>query len=74
MFAASGTCRGPQGAESTSAALKTASGFMRKRLGESFRLRRQPELRFVPDESVARGEALEGLIEDAVRRDREARE
>ncbi|MDE0678908.1 MAG: 30S ribosome-binding factor RbfA [Gammaproteobacteria bacterium] len=59
--------------ETAAASLKAASGYMRKRLGESFRLRRQPELRFVLDESVARGEALEGLIEDAVRRDRAAR-
>ena len=59
--------------ETTAASLKAASGYMRKRLGESFRLRRQPELRFVLDESIARGEALEGLIEDAVRKDQAAR-
>ncbi|MDE0130601.1 MAG: 30S ribosome-binding factor RbfA [Gammaproteobacteria bacterium] len=59
--------------ETTAASLKAASGYMRKRLGESFRLRRQPELRFVLDESIARGEALEDLIEDAVRKDQAAR-
>lgn len=64
---------GPAGAETAAVSLKAASGYMRKRLGESFRLRRQPELRFVLDESVARGEALEDLIEDAVRKDRAAR-
>ena len=46
---------------------------MGKRLSESFRLRRQPELRFVPDDSQIRGDALTELIEGAVRKDELAR-
>lgn len=64
---------GESGPEAAAASLRAARGYMRKRLGEAFRLRRQPELRFVPDDSQARGDALAELIEDAVRKDRQAR-
>ena len=64
---------GPAGAESTAAALRAARGYMGKRLGEAFRFRRQPELRFVLDDSQEKGDALAGLIEDAVRKDELAR-
>ena len=64
---------GPAGAESTAASLRAARGYMRKRLGEAFRLRRLPELRFVLDDSQEKGDALAGLIEDAVRKDELAR-
>ena len=64
---------GTAGVEKTAASLKVAGGYMGKRLSESFRLRRQPELRFVPDDSQIRGDALAELIEDAVRKDELAR-
>ena len=64
---------GPAGAEVTASSLRAARGFMRKRLSESFRLRRQPELRFVLDDTQARGDALTELIEGAVRSDELAR-
>ena len=64
---------GASGPSPTAASLRHAAGYMRKRLGESFRLRRQPELRFVLDETQTRGDALAGLIEDAVRSDDRAR-
>ena len=35
--------------------LKAASGFIRKRLGESLKLRKTPELRFVADTSIEKG-------------------
>ena len=35
--------------------LKAASGFIRRRLGESLRLRKTPELRFVADASIEKG-------------------
>ncbi len=35
--------------------LKAASGFIRKRLGESLHLRKTPELRFVADTSIEKG-------------------
>ncbi len=64
---------GTEGAGSTAVSLRAARGYMRKRLGEAFRLRRQPELRFVLDDSQEKGDALAGLIEDAVRKDELAR-
>ena len=64
---------GPSGPAQTAASLRSASGYMRKRLGESFRMRRQPELRFVPDDSQARGDALAELIDDAVRQEERVR-
>ena len=64
---------GPSGPAATAASLRSASGYMRKRLGESFRLRRQPELRFVLDDSQARGDALAELIDDAARREERVR-
>ncbi len=35
--------------------LKSASGFIRKRLGSELRLRKVPELRFVADDSIEKG-------------------
>ncbi|WP_446830569.1 30S ribosome-binding factor RbfA [Candidatus Foliamicus sp.] len=60
---------GPSGPAMAASSLRSASGYMRRRLGEHFRLRRQPELRFVLDDSQARGDALAELIDEAVRKD-----
>ncbi len=73
-----GVCRiwylpGPAGAEATAASLRSACGYMRKLFGESLRLRRQPELRFVRDDTQARGDALARRIEEAVRREEQVR-
>ena len=35
--------------------LKSASGYIRHRLGESLRLRKVPEMRFVADDSIEKG-------------------
>lgn len=35
--------------------LKSASGFIRRRLGESLRLRKVPELKFIADDSIEKG-------------------
>jgi len=64
---------GPSGPAAAAASLRSASGYIRQRLGESFRLRRQPELRFVLDDSQTRGDALAELIEDAARKEERAR-
>ena len=42
------------------------AGFLRRRLAQRTRLRTVPQLRFVHDESIARGEYLSHLIEEAV--------
>jgi len=48
--------------EETLAGLRAASGFLRKRLGETVRLRNTPELRFVYDQSVDRGFRMDALL------------
>jgi ribosome-binding factor A len=42
------------------------AGFLRRALASSIQLRIMPRLRFVHDESIARGEYLSHLIEEAV--------
>ncbi|MDN6181008.1 MAG: 30S ribosome-binding factor RbfA [Halomonas subglaciescola] len=51
--------------------LKRAGGFLRSQIARRVKLRHVPELRFHFDESVARGQRLSSLIEDAVASDRE---
>lgn len=46
------------------------AGFLRRRLAQEIRLRAMPQLHFVHDESIARGERLVSLIEQAVGQDR----
>lgn len=52
------------------AALRSAAGFLRTLLAQELRARTTPEIRFLPDETLARGRALEDLIDSAVRADR----
>ena len=47
------------------AGLTSAAGFLRSRLGKSLSVRRVPELRFVHDESMARGAEIGQLIDRA---------
>ena len=49
--------------------LKEAAPFLRHELGRKVNLRTTPELRFVHDESVERGEKLSSLIDAAVKSD-----
>lgn len=46
-------------------ALERASGFLRGKLGRTLEIRHVPELRFVHDDSIARGAALGRLIDSA---------
>ncbi|OGT00988.1 MAG: ribosome-binding factor A [Gallionellales bacterium RIFCSPLOWO2_12_FULL_59_22] len=50
--------------------LESASGFLRKRLAHSLKLRIMPQLHFVYDASVERGSHLSQLIDQAVASDR----
>ena len=52
------------------AVLTSAAGFLRSTLARELRVRSVPELRFFPDEALARGRALESLIQSAVTTDR----
>lgn len=50
--------------------LQRASGFLRRELGRRIRVHTLPELHFVYDESVERGDRLSRLIDQAVESDR----
>lgn len=49
---------GMESAQESVKGLKSAGGFIRKRLGVSLRLRKVPELRFIADDSIEKGFAL----------------
>ncbi|MDZ7804617.1 30S ribosome-binding factor RbfA [Thiohalophilus sp.] len=51
--------------------LNRAGGFLRHELGRRMTLRTVPALRFVYDESMARGNALSQLIDAAVKSDKQ---
>jgi ribosome-binding factor A len=46
------------------AALKSASGFLRRELAAAMRLRHTPELRFLRDEALGRGAGVLSIIQD----------
>ena len=50
--------------------LNRAVGFIRKEIGSRIRARIVPTLKFVIDESVTRGEAMDDLISEAMNRDK----
>jgi ribosome-binding factor A len=50
----------------TSVGLKRSAGFLRSQLARRIKLYTTPELRFVYDESVERGDRLSRLIDSAV--------
>jgi ribosome-binding factor A len=53
-----------QARKSAARALDRASSFLRRHLAGRLRLRRAPELAFEYDESVARGERIERIIQE----------
>lgn len=57
--------------EQTLKILTRGAGFLRGRLAQLIQLRNVPELRFHYDESIARGQRLSALIEQAVSEDRQ---
>ncbi|MEM7432503.1 MAG: 30S ribosome-binding factor RbfA [Pseudomonadota bacterium] len=54
------------GPEDALEGLSRASGFLRRRLGQSLQIRHVPELRFQHDDSAREGARLSALIDDAV--------
>lgn len=48
----------------TSKALKRAVPFLRRQLGQRIRLRRVPEIAFFYDESIARGDRIEQILQE----------
>jgi ribosome-binding factor A len=53
--------------EDASAGLRRAAGFLRSQLAKRIKLYTTPELRFVYDESVERGDRLSRLIDSALK-------
>ena len=56
----------PEERKETQAALKRASGFLRRRLAQEMQIRSVPELRFHYDDSAEKGAAMSALIDRAV--------
>jgi ribosome-binding factor A len=52
--------------------LNSAVGFIRKSIGRRIRARIVPTLKFVADESIIRGAAMDELISEAIRSDQRA--
>ena len=48
----------------TAKALKRATPFLRRQLGQRIRLRRVPEVAFFYDESIARGDRIEQILQE----------
>lgn len=53
-----------QAQRETAKALKRASPFLRRQLGQRIRLRRVPELEFFYDESIAQGDRIEQILQE----------
>ncbi len=53
--------------DETAQALQRAAGFLRSQLAHRMKMYTTPELRFVYDESVERGDRLSRLIDSAIR-------
>ncbi|MBE7422368.1 MAG: 30S ribosome-binding factor RbfA [Zoogloeaceae bacterium] len=60
----------PAARKAIEAGLRAASGFLRRELGRRIRIHTLPELHFIFDESVERGDRLSRLIDEAVASDR----
>lgn len=48
------------------AGLKSAEGFLRRRLGRNLHLRRIPELRFIADHTLEHARRIEDLLDEAL--------
>lgn len=57
--------------QDTAVGLDAAKGFIRRELGKALRLRVTPELHFVFDESIDRGERIEQLLKQVHEQDAE---
>ncbi len=60
----------PEKAADSIKALRRASAFLRRRLGQELRLRHVPELHFLHDDSVEQGSHIDQLIERALGADK----
>ena len=58
-----GSINGYKAAEEACTVLKKASGFLRNRLSKNLKIRKAPELTFVPDDSAEYFEKINTIIE-----------
>lgn len=58
---------------STIRGLEAAEGFVRHQLAVTVNLRNTPQIRFIPDSSIAYGVSMSKKIDDVMRADEEAR-
>lgn len=59
-----GSINGSQRAKEACAVLAKASGFLRRNLSKNLRIRKAPELIFIPDDSAEYYEKINRIIED----------
>lgn len=64
----------PEKAAESIKALRRASAFLRRRLGQELRLRHVPELHFLHDDSVETGSHIDELIAKALHADKDGDE
>ena len=64
----------PQQGVDSLRALERASGFLRRLLGQRMHMRAIPQLRFILDDTIARGMEMDSLIDQAVSADLAKRE
>jgi len=64
----------PEKATTSIKALRRASAFLRRRLGQELRLRHVPELHFMHDDSVEQGSHIDELIAKALHADKDGME
>lgn len=64
----------PEKAAESIKALRRASAFLRRRLGQELRLRHVPELHFLHDDSVETGSHIDALIAKALHADKDGDE
>ena len=53
--------------KNTIAGLKSAEGYIRRQLARTVNLRNTPEIRFLPDQSIAYGISMTKLIDDVTK-------
>ncbi|AKU90021.1 Ribosome-binding factor A [Vulgatibacter incomptus] len=63
----------PSEPKETAAGLKAAVGYIRREVGQTLSLRYTPEIKFIFDEAIERGDRIERLIKEIKDRDAEAR-
>lgn len=61
----------PDKAKTSLKALRRASAFLRRRLGQELRMRHVPELHFLHDDSVEQGSHIDRLIAEALHADKD---